>query len=101
MTLSAWLAECKAKGEKALPADDPVYDYAERVGISIELLHLHWAEFKLQWIDRTKGRRDWREEFRQSVRSNRFRLWWMRPGGSVEVTTTGRQAQAFHGGESA
>lgn len=99
MTLRAWLADCKAKGENAIPADDPVYDYAERVGIRIELLHLHWAEFKRHWIDRTKRRRDWREEFRQSVRGNRFRLWWMPPGGSAELTTAGRQALAFHGGE--
>jgi hypothetical protein len=95
-SLQAWLAECKAKGEKAIPADDPVYDYAERVGISVELLHLHWAEFKVRRGESAKRQRDWRQTFRNSVRDNWFRLWWIPPGKPAEITSAGRQAMAAH-----
>jgi len=97
-TFREWLDVCKAKGDKALPADDPVYEYVERVGISLELLHLHWAEFKLRRRESDKRQRDWRQIFRNSVRGNWYRLWWMPPGRAPELTTAGRQAMAFHEG---
>ena len=94
ITLKAWLAMCKAKGEKPIPADDPVYAYAEQVGISTELLALHWAEFKLRRGEAAKRQRDWRQTFRNSVRDNWFRLWWVPPGKPAEITRPGRQAMA-------
>jgi hypothetical protein len=100
-SLQAWLAECKAKGEKALPADDPVYAYAEQVGISVELLHLHWAEFKVRRGESTKRQRDWRQTFRNSVRDNWFRLWWVPPGKPAEITSAGRQAMAAQDAQTA
>jgi hypothetical protein len=100
MTLVAWLSTCKARGEKAIPADDPVYDYAEQVGISVELLHLHWAEFKVRRGESAKRQRDWRQTFRNSVRDNWFRLWWIPPGKPAEITSAGRQAMAAHEAQS-
>lgn len=85
---------CKAKGEKPIPADDPVYAYAEQVGISTELLALHWAEFKLRRGEAAKRQRDWRQTFRNSVRDNWFRLWWVPPGKPAEISSQGRQAMA-------
>lgn len=95
-TFEVWRQACIAKGEKCIPEDDPLYGYAERVGISVGLVHLHWAEFKRRMTDSGKRRRDWRQTLRESVQGNWYRLWWMPPGREAELTTAGRQAQAFH-----
>jgi len=96
MTCREWLDVCKAKGEKPIPEEDPLFAYADRVGINITLLQLHWDEFKLRMTDSGKRRRDWLQTMRDSVRGNWYRLWWMPPGREAELTTAGRQAMAFH-----
>ncbi len=93
-SLQAWLAECKAKGEEPIPDDDPVYAYAASVGITTELLQLHWDEFRLRRSEASKRQRDWRQTFRNSVRDNWFRLWWVPPGKPAEISSAGRQAMA-------
>jgi hypothetical protein len=95
--LSAMLALCKDQGEQAIPADDPVFTYAEEVGIGRDLLRLHWTEFKRRRLEggkRQRGVDGWRRAFRNSVRDNWYRLWFIRPGEQAQLTTVGLQAQA-------
>lgn len=94
LTLRAWLAECKAKGEQPIPPADPVFAYCDTVGIDRELLALHWREFKARRSESRKRQRDWRATFRNSVRDNWFKLWFLRPGCEAQLTTQGLQAQA-------
>lgn len=93
-TLKAWLDDCKQRGETPIPDGDPVFAYCDRVGIGRNILELHWAEFKLRRMEAGKRQADWRRTFRNSVRDNWFRLWFMPPGRPAELTSAGRQALA-------
>jgi len=98
MTLRTMLALCRELGVKAIPPDDPVWAYCEQVGISRDLLALHWAEFKGRRIDtlkRQRGLYGWRQTFLNSVKANWYRLWFIPAGGgAAELTSVGRQALA-------
>lgn len=96
LLIGEWLALCREKGEMPIPADDPVYAYCAKVGIPDDLLALQWAEFKLRRGESTKRQADWRRAFRNSVRDNWYRLWYIAPGQAAQLTTTGRQAAAAH-----
>lgn len=99
LTLTAWLALCKAKGEDAIPETDAVFSYCDTVGISRELLRLHWGEFKRRRTRQGKRQADWRQTFRNSVEDNWYRLWFIRPGQPAELTTQGHQAKALQEAE--
>lgn len=92
--LKAWLEAVKAKGEKPVPPDDPVFAYAERVGIPSDFLALAWCEFKHRYCQPDAKRyRDWRSVFRKAVRGNWLKLWFVQPDGAYALTTVGIQAQ--------
>jgi hypothetical protein len=96
MELATAIAAANEAGEKFLPAGDAVFAYAERVGISRELLELHWREFKRRRGDAKKRQRGvvgWRKAFRRSVEDNWFRLWFLRVDEPAQLTTQGLQAQ--------
>lgn len=101
LALRAWLSQCEERGEKPIPADDPVFAYCDRVGIGRDILRLHWAEFKQRRGEARKRQADWRQTFRNSVRDNWFRLWFLPPGRPAELTSAGRQALAAQGVEEA
>jgi hypothetical protein len=46
VSLKAFLAECKSRDERPIPEGDPVFAYADEVGIPDDFLRLHWLEFK-------------------------------------------------------
>lgn len=81
------------KGEQAIPVDDPIFAYASEVGISVEMIEAAWREFKAYWRSNGKRKIDWRETFRNSVRQNRAKLWFMREGEVASWTTVGEQAR--------
>lgn len=102
VALKTFLADCKANGEKPIPDEDPVFDYANQAGIPSDFLWLHWKEF----VDRyrqpdSKRYKAWRTVFRKSVRGNWFRLWYVDGSGQYMLTTVGVQAQNTHKGKAA
>ena len=96
--LKSWLEGIKAKGEKPVPEDDPVFAYAEQVGLPYDFLRLAWLEFRHRYSQPDAKRyRDWRNVFRKSVRGNWMKLWWLDPASeSYSLTTTGAQAHRAH-----
>jgi hypothetical protein len=94
LEIKAWLAQCKAEGRQPIPETDPVFAYCDTVGISRELLALHWAEFKRRRGEAKKRQADWPQTFRNSVQDNWYRLWFIPAGGVAELTSQGRQAKA-------
>jgi hypothetical protein len=92
MMFGDWLAATVASGEDAIPAADPVFQYAETAGIPDDFLKLQWGEFKQRYSTNDKRYKDWREVFRKSVRGNWFRLWALREGQDAMLTTAGVQA---------
>jgi hypothetical protein len=91
--LPTWLTTIKAKGEDPIPADDPVFEYADSVGIPREHLRLAWREFRERYsLPNAKRYRCWRTVFRKAVRGNWFKLWHF-AGDACALTTTGVQAK--------
>lgn len=98
MVFKAWVEECKRDEVKPIPDDDPVFEYADRVGLLEEVLRLHWWEFKRRHMGSAKRNRDWRARFRASVEANAYRLWWFPTEGCCQLTTQGVQANRAMGG---
>lgn len=96
--LPAFLQDCRKQGVKPIPEGDAVFAYADKVGIPLEFLRLHWLEFKTRYSDPDAKRyKDWRAVYRKSVRGNWLKLWFFAPDGSVALTTVGEQARRSNG----
>lgn len=93
LPLTDWLAQVAAAGEKAIPDDDPVRSYAAKAGIPDDFLLLAWVEFKARYSEPdAKTYTDWRQVFRNAVRGNWLKLWFVKDG-QYQLTTAGQQAQ--------
>lgn len=96
VSLGAWITTTKAKGEKPIPDDDPVFAYADRIALPREFLSLAWREFRGRYLEpEAKKYRDWRAVFRKAVRGNWLKLWYV-AGDVYQLTTVGLQAQRLH-----
>lgn len=92
-SLKAFLDRCKEERVKPIPEDDPIFDYVQDVGLTTEMLGLCWFAFKDRHLSGTKRYRDWRAAFRNAVKSNWYKLWFMGADGTPGLTTAGQQAQ--------
>lgn len=100
VSLKTWLKNIKENGESAIRSDDPIFDYAEKVGITDDMLRLSWLGFKRQFLETSKRQKDWRAHYRGAVRGNWIRVWGIDAEGRAYLTTTGRQlAKEFEGVE--
>ncbi len=90
VTFSRWLEIIKELGEKPVPDDNPIFQYADDAGIDSDYLRLAWVEFKARYTDDNKRYKDWRAVFGKSVRGNWFKLWW-HDGNGYQLTTLGQQ----------
>lgn len=95
VALRTWLSDIKASGAKPVPEGDPVFAYAERVGIPSEFLALAWFGFKHRYLTQHPDKRyaDWRRVFRNAVESNWLKFWWVDGSGAYALTTAGQQAK--------
>lgn len=96
-TLTTFLARCREEGVDAIPEDDPVHAYAERVGLPGDYLLLAWCWFKAKYgpdgSGRAKRYADWRAHFRNAVRDGWPKYWAIGGDGGYYLTTAGKQAQ--------
>lgn len=101
ITLATYLAECEAAGVKAIPEDDAVFAYAERVGLPVEFLALAWQWFRAKYGPDGPGRAkryvDWRATFRNAVKDCWPKFWAIDQSGAYYLTTAGKQAQREYG----
>lgn len=103
-TFATFVAECRAKGEKPIPEDHPVFRFADDAGIPIEFIRLAWLEFRRDYGEgkgvrkRQAGIRGWRQHFDNSVRKCWYRLWAFDRQGECYLTPAGialqREAEA-------
>lgn len=80
-------------GADAIPADDPIFEYARKAGIPIDFLELSWKRFEEAMTDGGKSQKDWRAHYRNAVKGNWYKLWWFTPDGDCKLTTQGEQAR--------
>lgn len=97
VTFKTWI-ESIPEGEYAIPPGDPVYAYAERVGLPEAYVRLEWAWFKQKYLLETKRQKDWRQKFRNAVEGGWGNLWRLAPDGTYFLTTQGQQLERSLGG---
>lgn len=96
-SLAYWLKTCKEKGERAIEDDDSIFDYAQKQKMPDDFIRYAWLEFKRTFIeDDSKKQKDWRAHFRNAVRANWFKLWFIGDDGNFALTTRGKQVQREH-----
>ena len=92
ITLSEFLIQCKENQESAIPEDDAIFDYANKVGIPIDFLRLGWIQFKFLQ-SAVKRQKDWRAVFRNYVKLNYLKVWFIDNEGKYCLTTLGKQLE--------
>lgn len=99
VTFTGWLKRLDEEGEKPIPSDDNIFEYVDNAGIPHDWLRAAWVEFKAEFTDRDKRYKDWRAAFRNYVRKNYYKLWWV-DAGEYKLTSRGQQAMmAIRGSE--
>lgn len=93
ITFDTFVERKKAAGEKLIAEDDPIFAWTERAGIPDEWLHLAWIEFGHRYRGNAKRYADWPATFRNSIRSNWYRLWRLSDSGQYLLTTEGEMAR--------
>ncbi len=88
--LDAWLDTLD--GADAVPADDSIFDWAEKQSIPADWLGYAWAAFEDRYAGKDKTYLDWRASFRDHVKRGWLDIWRAdaRSGGFV-LTTVGEQ----------
>ncbi|TEX49307.1 MAG: hypothetical protein CFR70_03725 [Rhodocyclaceae bacterium] len=70
-----------------------MFDYADKVGIDQEMVVVCWREFRDAYLPSKKTQADWRAHFRNAVRRNWYKLWYLKDGEPAAWTTAGEQAR--------
>lgn len=99
VTINTWLKYIKAVGEKPIPPDDSLFEYVDNAGIPHDWIRACWIEFKAEFSEKDRRQKDWRAHFRNFVRKNYYKLWWV-DAGEYKLTSRGQQAMmAIRGSE--
>lgn len=88
-TITDWLTALEPTGESAIPDDDSIFDWADKAGIPHDWIVLCWVVFKRDHTERKTEQADWRAHFRNAVRRNWHRLWWVNQQGEYQLSTVG------------
>lgn len=88
-TLADWIVSLA--GGDAVVADDPIFGWAESVGLPRDWLALAWWGFEARYADDAKTYADWRAVFRRAVREDWLKLWRVDREGNYTLTTAGEQ----------
>jgi hypothetical protein len=95
--ISKFLENCKETGADPIPETDTIFTYTSEAKIPDDFLHLYWLEFVERNKESGKRYKDWRSAFRNAVRGNWYKLWWL-DGESYLLSTNGKQAEMKHKG---
>ncbi len=87
LTYQQFKDKCLAEGVKEMPAEHPVFDYADKTGIETDWLRIAYYEFTSK--DPSKKYKDWRLAFMNCVKGNWMRLWYVGQDGKPALTTQG------------
>lgn len=91
VTLTAYLALCKASGVKPVPDDHAIRKWCDDANISAEMLQVAWVLFRERYTEGEKGKgkryKDWAGHFATAVKANWFKLWFVGEGGLAWTST--------------
>jgi len=93
VTFADFCRTCEEQGIMSIAEDDPVFSYAQKVGIPVEFLELAWRVFEDRHRHSSKRQKDWRAVYRNAVNGNWYKLWFFNDAGICQLTTAGVQAR--------
>jgi hypothetical protein len=100
VTFTAWIAKCQAESKTPIPEDDPVFAYAEEMGLPIDFIRYAWIEFKRKYVNSNKRYKNWNQHFQNAIRENWYAIWFEKDG-EWKLTTRGKQIEKEIQGRSA
>lgn len=86
-TIQTFLDNCKTEGVERISKDDPIFDFAEKAGIPLEMIRVTWQQFVRNNKETKKRQKDWRAAFRNCVRGNWYKFWFIEADGTVKETS--------------
>jgi len=93
ITLTAYLANCKAAGQKPVPDGHAIRRWCADAGIVPEMLQIAWVLFRDRYTEGEKGKlkryKDWPGHFATAVKDNWAGLWFMGDNGKPAWTSKG------------
>jgi len=95
MTFKKWIEKCKLEGKQAIPEDDPVFAYAEEVGLPLEFVRYAWVEFRRKYLSieyQGKKYKSWTQHFANAVRKNWAGIWYSK-NNEFLLTTSGKMLE--------
>ena len=98
-TFAEWRVGLEASGEGLIPPGDPIFAFCDDAGIDREMLAVAWGHFKSEFTQDSfhTTSRNWPGKFRQAIKRNGYRLWFIdRVGAAANWTTAGLQALRAH-----
>jgi len=88
--LQTWIDSLPAD-QNAITDADPIYAYADSIGLPDEYITLAWLWFKAAMVGKRK--KDWRAHFRNAVRNGWPKYWWPTDDGGWRLSPAGEQAK--------
>lgn len=92
VTFDEFSKKCRESGEQMILPTDSVFTYAKEIDLPVEFLRLAWRTFAARARETGGKQKDWRAHFRNAVRNNWGRLWFLKDG-QFHLTTAGMQEQ--------
>lgn len=93
ITLTTYLANCKAAGQKPVPDGHAIRRWCADAGIVPEMLQIAWVLFRERYTEGEKGKlkryKDWPGHFATAVKDNWAGLWFMGDDGQPAWTSKG------------
>jgi len=80
-------------GERFIRDDDPVFAWAEKIGLPLPFLELGWEEFVRRFLHSRKRQKDWRAHFRNACRRDWLGVWKINSLGEFYLTQAGKQLE--------
>lgn len=97
VTFAVFCESCRAAGEKIVSDYEPVWTFADSVGIPAEWIELAWWRFKDRYLNdpNNSGKlyTDWRKTFLNAIRDDWFHLWIVSAGKPATLTSRGEAAR--------
>lgn len=92
VTFKTWMEQCAKDGRKPIPGDDPVFAYANEMGLPVDMVRFAWVEFKRKYGDSSKRYKNWNQHFQNAIRENWYGIWFDKDG-EWQLTTRGKQIE--------
>lgn len=87
ISIKTFLENCEIAGERRIPETDTVFEFAEATGISLDMVKVCWNRFVDVHMQNGKRQKDWRATFRNCVKDNWYKLWFVEADGTVKETS--------------